>query len=64
VTRIYCGNLPFSATEEDVRGLFEEYGTVRAAAREASASSRWTPTKPRQLSRVSMAWPTAGATCA
>lgn len=29
-TRIYCGNLPFSATEDDVRGLFEEYGTVHA----------------------------------
>ena len=28
VTRIYCGNLPFSSTEEDVRALFEEFGTV------------------------------------
>ena len=26
--RIYVGNLPFSATEADVRDLFEEYGTV------------------------------------
>ena len=25
---IYTGNLPFSATEEDIRALFEEYGTV------------------------------------
>ena len=28
MTRIYCGNLPFSSTEEDVRALFEEFGTV------------------------------------
>ncbi|MEL7061601.1 MAG: RNA-binding protein [Acidobacteriota bacterium] len=27
-TRIYVGNLPFSATEEEVRGLFAEYGEV------------------------------------
>jgi RNA recognition motif-containing protein len=26
--RIYVGNLPFTATEEDVRGLFETHGTV------------------------------------
>jgi cold-inducible RNA-binding protein len=28
VTRIYVGNLPFSANEDDVRSLFTEYGTV------------------------------------
>jgi RNA recognition motif-containing protein len=28
--RIYCGNLPFSATEDDVRSMFEEYGTVHS----------------------------------
>jgi RNA recognition motif-containing protein len=28
VTRIYVGNLPFSTTEDDVRGLFEAYGAV------------------------------------
>ena len=27
--RIYVGNLPFSATESEIRTLFEEYGTVR-----------------------------------
>lgn len=27
---IYAGNLPFSVTEEDVRALFEEYGTVES----------------------------------
>ncbi len=26
--RIYVGNLPFSATSQDVQELFEEYGTV------------------------------------
>lgn len=29
MTRIYCGNLPFTSTEDDVRALFEEYGTVQ-----------------------------------
>ena len=28
VTRIYVGNLPFSASEDDVRSLFQEYGSV------------------------------------
>ena len=26
--RIYVGNLPFSATEDDVRALFAQHGTV------------------------------------
>lgn len=26
--RIYVGNLPFSATEDEVRQLFEQHGTV------------------------------------
>lgn len=29
MVRIYCGNLPFSATEDQVRELFEEYGEVQ-----------------------------------
>jgi RNA recognition motif-containing protein len=28
--RIYVGNLPFRATEDDVRALFEEYGEVQS----------------------------------
>lgn len=28
VTNIYVGNLAFSATEDDVRGAFEQYGEV------------------------------------
>ena len=29
-TNIYVGNLPFSATEDDVRKLFSTYGTVES----------------------------------
>ena len=32
MTRIYVGNLPFTSTEDDIRGLFEEYGTVEEAS--------------------------------
>ena len=28
--RIYVGNLPFSASDDEVRALFAEYGTVTA----------------------------------
>jgi RNA recognition motif-containing protein len=28
MTTIYVGNLPFNATEQDVRALFEHHGTV------------------------------------
>jgi RNA recognition motif-containing protein len=28
MTTLYVGNLPFSATEDDVRGLFEQHGHV------------------------------------
>jgi len=28
VTRIYVGNLPFSATDESLRALFSKHGTV------------------------------------
>ena len=28
MTTLYVGNLPFSATESEVRGLFEQHGTV------------------------------------
>jgi RNA recognition motif-containing protein len=30
MTTIYVGNLPFSATEADVRTLFEQHGTVQS----------------------------------
>jgi RNA recognition motif-containing protein len=28
MTTLYVGNLPFSATEAELRGLFEQHGTV------------------------------------
>ena len=28
MTTLYVGNLPFSATEDEIRGLFEQHGTV------------------------------------
>jgi RNA recognition motif-containing protein len=30
MTTIYVGNLPFNATENDVRSLFEKHGTVQS----------------------------------
>ena len=30
MTTIYVGNLPFTATEADVRSLFEKHGTVQS----------------------------------
>ena len=30
--KIYVGNLPFSATEDEVRQLFSQYGTVASVA--------------------------------
>jgi RNA recognition motif-containing protein len=30
--RIYVGNLPFTATEDEVRGLFEPHGTVQSVS--------------------------------
>jgi RNA recognition motif-containing protein len=32
MTTIYVGNLPFSATEQDVRAVFEAHGDVRSVA--------------------------------
>lgn len=28
--KIYVGNLPFTASDEEIRGLFAEYGTVES----------------------------------
>ncbi len=30
--RIYVGNLPFTATDDEVRALFSEYGTVESVS--------------------------------
>jgi RNA recognition motif-containing protein len=32
MTKIYVGNLPFTATEEEVRSLFASHGTVESVA--------------------------------
>jgi cold-inducible RNA-binding protein len=32
MTKMYVGNLPFSATEDTVRALFTEFGTVESVA--------------------------------
>ena len=32
MTKIYVGNLPFSATDQDVRALFEAHGEVQSVA--------------------------------
>ena len=32
MTKLYVGNLPFSASEETVRAVFAEYGTVRTVS--------------------------------
>jgi len=32
MSKIYVGNLPFSATEDSVRTLFSQHGTVEAVA--------------------------------
>ena len=32
VQKIYVGNLPFSACEEDIEGLFAQYGEVVSVA--------------------------------
>ena len=32
MTKIYVGNLPFSANEDQVRSLFEQHGTVESVA--------------------------------
>jgi RNA recognition motif-containing protein len=32
MTKIFVGNLPFSATEAEVRALFEQHGTIESIA--------------------------------
>ncbi|MEY4762252.1 MAG: hypothetical protein RLZZ200_2108 [Pseudomonadota bacterium] len=32
MAKIYVGNLPFSATEDDIRALFSQHGTVESVA--------------------------------
>lgn len=32
MTRIYCGNLPFSTNDDELRGMFDDFGTVNDAS--------------------------------
>ena len=32
MTRIYCGNLPFSTNDDELRGMFEDFGSVNDAS--------------------------------
>jgi RNA recognition motif-containing protein len=32
MTKLFVGNLPFSASESDVRALFEQHGTIESLA--------------------------------
>ncbi len=32
MTRIYCGNLPFSTNDDELRGMFDEFGSVNDAS--------------------------------
>jgi cold-inducible RNA-binding protein len=57
VTRIYIGNLPFSASEDDVRSLFQEYGSVE----EVSLVSDRETGRPRGFGFVEMDSQGAGA---
>jgi RNA recognition motif-containing protein len=54
--KLYVGNLPFNSSEEDVRQLFEQHGTVYDVAlitdrdtgvRVASVLSKWTTGRQR-----------------
>ena len=33
MTRIYCGNLPFSTNDDELRGMFDEFGSPRKVLR-------------------------------
>lgn len=51
MTKIYVGNLPFTATEEEVRSLFASHGTVESVALPTDRESG----RPRGFGFVQMA---------
>ncbi|MFC5453727.1 RNA recognition motif domain-containing protein [Prosthecobacter fluviatilis] len=54
-TKMYVGNLPFNATEDDVRALFSDYGTVTDIHLPMDRDSG----RPRGFAFVTMDSPTA-----
>ena len=52
--RIYVGNLPFSATEDEIRGLFSEHGEVGSVAliTDRDTARRWTAAASRSTRRA------------
>ena len=67
---IYVGNLPWSATEDEVQALFAEYGKVlsgklvKPAVLAVSVLLKWTMPKPRRPLRPLITTTLAGAPCA
>ena len=64
---IYVGNLPWSATEDEVQALFAEYGkvlSVKPAVLAVSVLVKWTMPKPRRPLRPLITTTLAGAPCA
>ncbi len=57
MTKIYVGNLPFTATEEEVRTLFASHGTVESVALPTDRESG----RPRGFGFVQMASSDAAA---
>ena len=57
MTKIYVGNLPFTATEEEVRTLFAGHGTVESVALPTDRESG----RPRGFGFVQMASSDAAA---
>ena len=56
MTKIYVGNLPFNATETDVRALFEQHGAVQSVAlindRETGRPRGFAFSRPRAKTRA------------
>ncbi len=60
MTKIYVGNLPFSATDAEIRELFAAHGTVESVV---SGSLRCRAPMRRARSRISTARSSAGVRC-
>jgi len=72
MTKIYVGNLPFSATDAEIRELFAQHGTVESVSIITDRDTgrprgfgfvEMSPPMHRAPSRVSTARSSAGAHC-